>query len=118
VYSEQQGAAVKFRKLNTQESENAGAVLFRANLYSDQCKVLYSGAQQCRARKLADYAREAFLGKVFLDFRKTFVAIKIEARKLETRHRDWRNLFIDEHNVIGLGSPIETPQGYIFRFKV
>lgn len=109
---------MKFRTINAQESENAGAVRFRADMYSDQCKMRYSAAQQCRARKLADYAGEAFLGRVFLSFRKTFVTIKIEARKLETRNRDWRNLFIDEHDVIGLGKPIETPQGFIFRFKI
>lgn len=100
------------RELATVPASNKFAAVYDAERYSDECRMRYSGAERARAETFCDVARLAYLGRLYVNYRKGFIAVKID--RAETRDRQAVKVvdqICEERGYV----KAHTPQGIVFR---
>lgn len=78
---------LKVKELDTKPAGRfAFAAVRDAERYSDECRMLYSGRQRAAAETFKDVVSAAYSGKkIYINYRKTFIVVKVEAPTLRDR---------------------------------
>ena len=76
------------KELNTRSAGRyAYAAAIDANRYSDECRMLYNGAERARVDTFVDLVNMAYSARVFTNYRKKWVQIYL--KDVIVRDRKW-----------------------------
>lgn len=76
---------MKTQELDTKPAQTSWIAALDAGRYSDECRMRYTARQQAHAETFRDLVELAYSGRIYLTYRKTFTAVKVDQPQVRDR---------------------------------
>ena len=106
---------MKARQLNTEDAGiNARNAAIRANIYSDECRMLWNSRDRARAESFLHCAEAAYTGvRKEPTYRKTFITVRIDGTVKDRSMARELDLIAEERGY----EKVRTKQTLIYRIR-